>query len=332
MTSVPSPAATVAGGSSVTVEDESPVSRRCCGCSADRPESDFSGAQLKKKGKRVCKACVERREWAEAKAADDAAAAKSAARPTPSGASSRAAAAAPASPSTAAVCVFCEKGGAKLRACSRCRSLYCGAVCLTLHGGGDVDQCAAVRSLPPLSIADEDRITAEEIELHWPLLQQRMLALLPASTPYHSARKDLVRLKPSDLAALVQVYPPSPSLPWWTRISAACIGFFKSMHTCVRDILAAIRSTNIAYSSAVIAFRNETTRPSELDGLVHDQFFPQVPPSLDSSRLFHRLLRYLIYYYRHFDPSVIYPQLRSHVNVRSDDDGELTDGGSWRQR
>ena len=31
---------------------------KCAGCSSDRKESDFSGAQLKKKGKRLCKSCV----------------------------------------------------------------------------------------------------------------------------------------------------------------------------------------------------------------------------------------------------------------------------------
>src|SRR5690349_4891034 len=114
MTSIPLPAATAESGSSVTVEDESPILKRCCDCCSDRPESDFSGAQLKRKGKRVCKGCVEKREWAEAKEADDAAAAKSAARPSPAGASSRSAAAAAATPpSAAAVCVVCGKGGAK---------------------------------------------------------------------------------------------------------------------------------------------------------------------------------------------------------------------------
>ena len=81
MANIPLPAAATAGGSSVTVEDESATLKRCSGCCSDRPESDFSGAQLKKKGKRVCRGCVEQREWAEAKAANDAAAAKFAARP-----------------------------------------------------------------------------------------------------------------------------------------------------------------------------------------------------------------------------------------------------------
>jgi len=47
---------------------------------------------------------------------------------------------------------------------------------------------------------------------------------------------------------------------------------------------------------------------------------------MDKSRLFHRLLRYWIYYYRHVDPSLNNPRLRSFVDVRSDDDGQLTDG------
>ena len=45
---------------------------------------------------------------------------------------------------------------------------------------------------------------------------------------------------------------------------------------------------------------------------------------LDESRLFHRLLRYLIYYYRHIDPSFIDPRLRPFIDVQSDDDGEFS--------
>ena len=101
-------------------------------------------------------------------------AAKSATRPTPSVASSRTPTAA-ASPSAAAVCVVCGKGGAKLRVFCRCRSLCCSLACLQQHRASA--QCAAICSLPPLTIGDEDRITVEEIELHWPRLKQRMMLL-----------------------------------------------------------------------------------------------------------------------------------------------------------
>ena len=212
MDSIPLPAAAAASRSSVTVEDESPILKRCCGCCSDRPESDFSGAQLKKKGKRVCKECVARREWAEAKEADAAAAAKSAARPASTGASS----------SAAAVCIVCGKGGAKLRACSRCRSLYCGAMCLKLHSSGDIDQCAAVRSLPPLSISDEDRITKEEIELHWPRLQQRLLSLLPGNPMFEVNRKRFAELKLTHLAAVAQLHPPPPSASSAAKAELSC--------------------------------------------------------------------------------------------------------------
>jgi hypothetical protein len=38
------------------------ILRSCSSCVIDRPECAFSGAQLKRKGKRVCKVCVARRE------------------------------------------------------------------------------------------------------------------------------------------------------------------------------------------------------------------------------------------------------------------------------
>jgi hypothetical protein len=190
---------------------------------------------------------------------------------------------------------------------------------------GDTSQCAAVRSLPPLSIADEDRITKEEIRRHWPRLQQRMLSLLPDDPILAFNRERLAVLKPADIATLVQIYPPTPSLPWWTSASAGRAEFLASMRICFATILLALRMTNAAYAFAVIFFRVDTTRPTELDNLLHDKFFPPLPPVLDSSRLFHRLLRYLVYYFRHVDPSLIDPQLRPYIDVRSDDDGEFTD-------
>ena len=101
--------------------------------------------------------------------------------------------------------------------------------------------------------------------------------------------------------------------------------FASVMHT-------ATNMAHTAYSAAVNTFRERTMRPAEMDTLIHGKFFPLVPPVLDESRLFHRLLRYWIYYMRHVDPSFIDPQLRRFVDVQSDDEGELTDGGSWRQR
>ena len=32
---------------------------KCAGCQADRPITDFSAAQMKKKGKRQCHSCIE---------------------------------------------------------------------------------------------------------------------------------------------------------------------------------------------------------------------------------------------------------------------------------
>jgi len=273
----------------------------------------------------VCKECVEKREWAEAIKADTAAAAKSAARPSPSTASSSAASAAAAPPPAAAVCLVCAKGGAKLHTCSRCRSLYCSLICLKQHSSGDINQCAAVCSLPPLSIADEDRITEAEIETQWPRLQQRMLALLPLGPLSNGFRVRFAELYPSHFASLVQLYPPQPAMPWWNSASAVCAEFRASMQIFAFGMHAAVCETNCAYTSAALVFRGRVTRLAQLDGLIHLKFFPPLPPVLDESRLFHRLLRYLIYYFRHVDPSFINPQLRPLIDVQSDDDGEFTD-------
>ena len=172
----------------------------------------------------------------------------------------------------------------------------------------------------------------EEVELHWPRLQQRMQVLMRPEEMSSYERVCLADLTPAHLAPLAQLYPPTASLPWWDSASNICIRFRASMHAFACRMHSAICATDGAYASAVAAFRDETTCPTELEGLVHDRFFPHVPPVLDESRLFHRLLRYWIYYYRHVDATFIDPQLRSFIDVHSDDDGEWTDGGSWRQR
>jgi hypothetical protein len=325
MASISSPAATAAGESSVTVEDESPILKRCCGCCSDRPESDFSGAQLKRKGKRMCKACVEKREWVEAKAADDAAAAKAAARPTPAGASSSAAAAA-ASPPTATVCIVCGQGGAKMRACSRCRSFYCGAVCLKLHSGGDMDQCAAVRSLPPLSIAEEDLLTEPEIRTHLMHMTERLASLLPP--PLRATqRSEIEKMQRVHVPDLSQLYPPRIAAAWWTPGGVRAKWTAQVIENFGAHMYVLAEAANRLYQAVTV---DPTVHITDLDRLIEGPSCPHVPPALDSSRLFHRLLRYLIYYFRNVDSSLIDPRLRPYVDVQSDDDGEFI--GARRQR
>ena len=175
----------------------------------------------------------------------------------------------------------------------------------------DIDQCAAIRSLPPLSIADEDRITKEEVELHSMRLQQRMMSLLPSDPFDDGYRACMADLKPVRCTDLARLYPPHPSLPWWSSASAICAEFHASMYVCAATMHVAICTTNVAYDYAAIEYRHTLLSPfAKQDTLVYDEFFPPLPPSLDESRLFHRLLRYLIYYFRHVDPSLIHPQLR----------------------
>ena len=90
------------------------------------------------------------------------------------------------------------------------------------------------------------------------------------------------------------------------------------------DMYNAILFTNTAYFTAVGLFRKDKPGAVKEDGLVHMKFFHPLPPVLDESRLFHRLLRCWINYNRHVDPSFIDPRLRPFVDVRSDDDGEFS--------
>jgi hypothetical protein len=157
-------------------------------------------------------------------------------------------------------------------------------------------------------------------------MQQRMLSHMSPDPVIPNARRDLAAVRLTD-PALLQLYPPTPALPWWNSVSAVSAQFRASIHEGVIDMFYAICSIDVAYFTILPEFRNETLhlKLAELGRLTPDRFCPLAPPALDVSRLFHRLLRYLIYYYRHVDHSFIDPRLRPHINVQSDDEGEWTD-------
>jgi len=207
----------------VKVEDE-PLLKCCSACLRSLPPSAFSGAQIKRKEKRACRGCVEQREADAAKEAGDSASAATGAKfasiQSPSASSSSSAAALTSVDSRS--CVVCGKRGAKLRQCSRCNSHYCGLACLKKHSNAESQQCEAIRTLPPLSIGDEDRITAEEIELLWPCIRQHVHQL--ALDHKHAGTAGLVQratnvgglsITAADLSSVVDLYLPSADSPWW---------------------------------------------------------------------------------------------------------------------
>jgi hypothetical protein len=116
--------------SGVTIEDVTDT-KTCSVCRCDRSVSEYSGAQLKKKGKRVCSICVGQKRVSEEKqqqAANDSkkAAAAASSKHVKPGASS--------SSSHHDECIVCRKSGPLVKhRCSHCRSHYCSIECMREH-------------------------------------------------------------------------------------------------------------------------------------------------------------------------------------------------------
>jgi hypothetical protein len=308
--------AAAAATDSVRVEHKATSCKRCGDCGVNRPEFEFSGAQLKKKGKRVCGRCVEQRELEAAMEADAAAAAAAKAPPT------------------AGLCSLCDKLSLSVRQCSRCRGQYCGAACLKMHGSGESGSplCDIIRTQPPLTMADEDRLTRADVALHWPRIQQRieqlllsspMTAALAVDAYSSSGFPDLSKITVHEMCAVVAVYPPDPALPWWRdtetgrRAARAMVRFGFNM-------LNSIRLLDHIFSIAAAGEQEGRTTTEELvTGLIHMPASTMLPAVMDESRLFHRLLRYWIYYLRHVDPRMLQQDLRPFIDVQSDEQGQL---------
>ena len=115
----------------VSIEDE-PVVKQCSACLEDWAVSEYSGAQLKKKGKRVCNACIDKKTKTTAAAvAAASAAAVVAALSRQQETEFNRATVLPAS--ALASCIVCKRIGTKLRKCSKCDSSYCSLPCLQQH-------------------------------------------------------------------------------------------------------------------------------------------------------------------------------------------------------
>lgn len=122
-------------------EPKSDPPKRCAGCQTERPASQFSGAQLKRGGKRLCHSCI-----ASKRAADEAAAAP-------------------------VRCMSCGKSFRSSRnRCDECSIRYCSGGCLQRHRAVRPSLCEVIRSVPPLTIPPDEVLTLEEVAREWPAI------------------------------------------------------------------------------------------------------------------------------------------------------------------
>jgi hypothetical protein len=104
--------------------------------------------------------------------------------------------------------------------------------------------------MPPLSMADEDRITKEEAELHWPRIQQRMLGLSDSRGLDPSVPGRMMSVKSAHLSGLAEVYPPRLSSPWWLPpVASSGIGSGSSSRPA---IYSAMRKEQTLYDTLLI--------------------------------------------------------------------------------
>jgi hypothetical protein len=327
-----------AKGGTVTVEDE-PVVKMCSGCSQSLPPSSFSGTQLKLKGKRKCKACIQQQQSTEAQsvsaafpasAASPFAASSVAASASASSAAKSASAQSPcAAHSTSSAdalsssCSVCGDQRGNLRACSRCARAFCGPTCLKQHSNNGL--CDAALTLPPLDgIAEEDRLTVDEFAELWPpqlelyvqLQRARHYRTQQCASPERRTHIDDLSFDASILAPLVAVYPPrlDADAVWWTpHCSEAKWNANAALRAWTRfnDV--------ILFAGEIPLFFSDKDLPRGWGRLKYGAPFPV----FRDGRLVHRLLVHAIYFFRHVDPRLLLPEVRSHVHVQSDAHGEL---------
>jgi hypothetical protein len=320
-----------AKGGAVTIEDE-PVVKTCSSCHQSLSPSSFSGAQLKLKAKRKCKTCIQQQQQQanEVQSASSAAASPAAASfAAPSSATSVSAfassAAKPATPqpplaarSASAAdelpssCCVCGNQRGKLRACGRCASAYCGLACLKQHSGHGM--CESARTRPPLNgIAEEDRLSVEELAELWPLLQrlckerQEMKRQNELQVPPERRSEHIdLNFSSDELSPLVKLYPPrlAAGAVWWSprcsRAHANVAAVFPASHRFIATIQCSDRFSG---------YRIDPSLPQGWGRAV-----PGPPsPIFADRRLTHRLLVHAIYFFRHVDPLLLRPELRPHT-------------------
>ncbi len=287
--------------------------------------SDYSGAQLKKKGKRVCNACIDKKTKTTAAAvAATSAAAMVAALSRQQEVEFNHAVVLP-SP-TVASCVVCKRVGTKLCKCSKCDSSYCSLPCLRQHRNGKPTQCDAIRTLPPLDISGEDLICADEVLMRWPRIKRRLLDMRSSSNYLSIPASELARrselLDDFDAAGLASlpslpIFPPKPAHPWWLQ-GRSGKATADAMLECLRHLYCAVVRCNGVYR-----LHDLPVDQAELaDDFCFHPVHTQAPASEDSSRLFHRLLRLGIYFFRYVHPTSLPEELRGYVDVTWDQIGE----------
>jgi len=141
--------------------------------------------------------------------------------------------------------------------------------------------------------------------------------------------KRVTAVDPRPLATLARLYPPQPaSNPWWMSNSVRCAREIRDalemLHLFCGDVIAL---HHIVGSWIYPMSGQKAGLPR---GFARMTVTPGVPPTLEPSRFFHRLLSQLIYYFRHVDPQNLPLKVRSLLRVDRDEWGVLpflSDGG-----
>lgn len=230
-------------------------------------------------------------------------------------------------------CIVCQKHGSTMRECSLCHSKYCSPACFKKHSIGKSQQCKAICTMPPLSIPAKDYIERAELTANWSALMCRMMSLLDTCEDRQKSNKlrsdfvnslRVIKSIPSPMHPL-DIYPPRHDQPWWLAGSNCSLQVADVMANFGRIICDAVITANTSYGQSVFDHTRLTHNHQDLQlgKLIPGVLVESQPPSLDDTRLFHRLLRLWIYYMRHVDPLLVPETLRRFMKVHSDDDGEL---------
>jgi hypothetical protein len=310
--------------------------KRCSACTIERPPGDFSSAQLKKQGRRVCKACVAQQMMEEAVKVWSISADKQQQQQQQNNSSS--------STELCLVCVREQHDGAP---CAMCTGHCCSLSCFRRHK--ETAQCERVRTLPmsPVDIADEDRLgTIEQVvdqldalriqveqqcrEAHEALFAssiKQVPFLPPPSRPtFGKSRRDFVALA----SVLVPLHSSSARASgwWWTRQHESESPTAPSLASMMCNVVHAF-SEQHRYTAMCIGSRDlqEDAKNHEffLVGVKRETAFTLACPFEDVSRIFHRLLTYTIYYYRHMPADLLMmPRDVEHLlDVHNDAQGVL---------
>ncbi len=285
--------------------------KKCSQCAQQQLESLFSGAQLKKGGKRVCKGCVEEQQLlAEFTAAATVTWATATEQQRDAGRVLHAVwrTAQSYARQSALMCFNCIKSADYHKACDRCSSLVCSLDCFRKHRH---TVCATMSNPPPLSIPEEDRITSAEIQTLWPQLQARLLQ--QASYSARSGVEVLHTFSADMFSVLTTLYPPTPRLCWWSNKFV-----IETLRFHFQNALAAL--SNLAVAANDILCATSTIHAGESNshlpaGIVPLRAAPRSPLANHPSRFLHRLLLLARYILTHA-PHLIQPNLRAYIDVQ----------------